>query len=159
VTIVRRHGDSAAALRSQMGEPAHAARPGARSPPYGRRVSSDLRHRLGVRGEELAARHLERRGLRILDRNYRTRFGELDLVATDDYVLVFCEVKTRGAGSGDPWQNLGEAKRREVRSMGAIWLAEVHDRPRTSELRFDAIGIRIDHHGALVSLDHLQGAF
>ena len=43
--------------------------------------------------------------------------------------------------------------------MGAIWPAEVDDRPRTSELRFDAIGIRIDRDGALVRLDHVQGAF
>jgi putative endonuclease len=122
-------------------------------------MSDDPRHSLGRRGEQLAAEHLERLGYRVVARNYRTRFGELDLVATDEYVLVFCEVKTRRAGSGDPWENLGEAKRRQVRSMGAIWLAEVHDRPRTSELRFDAIGIRIDGRGALVSLDHVQGAF
>ncbi len=122
-------------------------------------MSDDPRHSLGRRGEQLAAEHLERLGYRVVARNYRTRFGELDLVATDEYVLVFCEVKTRRAGSGDPWANLGEAKRRQVRSMGAIWLAEVHDRPRTSELRFDAIGIRLDRDGALVSLDHLQGAF
>jgi putative endonuclease len=124
-------------------------------------MSADPRHSLGRRGEELAAEHLERLGYRVVARNYRTRFGELDLVATDEYVLVFCEVKTRraGAGAGDPWWNLGEAKRRQVRSMGAIWLAEVHDRPRTSELRFDAIGIRTDRAGALVSLEHVQGAF
>jgi putative endonuclease len=120
-------------------------------------MSDDPRHTLGRRGEQLAAEHLERLGYRVVARNYRTRFGELDLVATDEYVLVFCEVKTRR--SGDPWQNLGDAKRRQVRSMGATWLAEVHDRPRTSELRFDAIGIRLDRDGALVSLDHLQGAF
>ena len=120
-------------------------------------MSDDPRHSLGRRGEQLAAEHLERLGYRVVARNYRTRFGELDLVATDEYVLVFCEVKTRR--SGDPWQNLGDAKRRQVRSMGATWLAEVHDRPRTSELRFDAIGIRLDRDGALVSLDHLQGAF
>ena len=120
-------------------------------------MSDDPRHTLGRRGEQLAAEHLERLGYRVVARNYRTRFGELDLVASDEYVLVFCEVKTRR--SGDPWQNLGDAKRRQVRSMGATWLAEVHDRPRTSELRFDAIGIRLDRDGALVSLDHLQGAF
>jgi putative endonuclease len=122
-------------------------------------MSDDPRHSLGRRGEELAAEHLERLGYRVVARNYRTRFGELDLVVTDEEVLVFCEVKTRRAGSGDPWDNLGEAKRRQVRSMGRVWLSEARDRPRTSELRFDAIGIRIDRNGALVSLDHLQGAF
>ena len=120
-------------------------------------MSEDPRHTLGRRGEELAAEHLERLGYRIVARNYRTRFGELDLVATDEHVLVFCEVKTRRAG--DPWQSLGEAKRRQVRSMGRAWLSEARDRPRTSELRFDAIGIVIDRRGALVRLEHLEGAF
>jgi putative endonuclease len=121
-------------------------------------MSDDPRHTLGRRGEELAAEHLERLGYRVIARNYRTRFGELDLVATDDDVLVFCEVKTRRAG-GDPWENLGEVKRRQVRSMGRAWLSETRDRPRTSELRFDAIGIVIDRDGALVRLEHLEGAF
>jgi putative endonuclease len=121
-------------------------------------MSDDPRHTLGRRGEELAAEHLERLGYRIVDRNYRTRFGELDLVATDDHVLVFCEVKTRRDG-GDPWQTLGEAKRRQVRSMGRAWLSEVHDRPRCSQLRFDAIGIVLDRDGALRRLEHLEGAF
>ena len=122
-------------------------------------MSDDPRHSLGRLGERLAAEHLERLGYRIVARNYRTRFGELDLVVTDDEVLVFCEVKTRHAGSGDPWDSLGEAKRRQVRSMGRVWLAEARERPRTSVLRFDAIGVQIDRDGALVSLDHLEGAF
>jgi putative endonuclease len=122
-------------------------------------MSDDPRHSLGRLGERLAAEHFERLGYRVVARNYRTRFGELDLVVTDDEVLVFCEVKTRRAGSGDPWDNLGEAKRRQVRSMGRVWLSEARDRPRTSGLRFDAIGVQIDRGGALVSLDHLEGAF
>ena len=121
-------------------------------------MSDDPRHSLGRRGEELAAEHLERLGYRIVARNYRTRFGELDLVATDEFVLVFCEVKTRRDG-GEPWANLGEAKRRQVRSMGRVWLAECKERPRTSQLRFDAIGVVIGHDGSLRSLEHLEGAF
>jgi putative endonuclease len=122
-------------------------------------MSEDPRHSLGSLGEQLAAEHLERLGYRVLARNYRTRFGELDLVATDQETIVFCEVKTRRAGSGAPWDNLDEAKRRQVRSMGATWLAEVRERPRTLELRFDAVGVVIDRDGALVRLDHLEGAF
>ena len=122
-------------------------------------MSDDPRHSLGRLGERLAAEHFERLGYRIVARNHRTRFGELDLVATDDDVLVFCEVKTRRAGSGDPWDSLGDGKRRQVRSMGAAWLNEVKPRPRTSELRFDAVGVLIDRDGALVRLDHLEGAF
>jgi putative endonuclease len=122
-------------------------------------MSDDSRQTLGRRGEALAAEHFERLGYRVIARNYRTRFGELDLVATDDYVLVFCEVKTRRAGSGAPWDNLGEAKRRQVRSMGRVWLSEARERPRTSELRFDAVGVVLDREGALVRLEHLEAAF
>jgi putative endonuclease len=122
-------------------------------------MSDDPRHSLGRLGERLAAEHLERLGYRVVARNYRTRFGELDLVVTDDEVLVFCEVKARRAGSGDPWDSLGEAKRRQVRSMGRAWLSDASDRPRTSKLRFDAIGIVIDRNDGLVSLDHLEAAF
>jgi putative endonuclease len=122
-------------------------------------MSADPRHSLGRRGEQLAAEHFERLGYQVIARNHRTRFGEIDLVLADLDTLVFCEVKTRRAGSGTPWDALDERKRKQVRSMGAAWLAEVHERPRTSQLRFDAVGVVLDAHGALVSLDHLEGAF
>ena len=116
---------------------------------------------LGRRGEELAAAHFERLGFRVLARNHRTRFGELDLVLADpgDRTIVFCEVKTRRLGSPSPWQNLHEAKRRQVRAMAAAWLAEVTDRPWAAELRFDAVGVLIGEDGGLVRLDHLEAAF
>jgi putative endonuclease len=60
---------------------------------------SDPRRKLGSKGERLAAQHLEARGYEVVARNFRTRFGELDLVARDERFLVFCEVKTRIARS------------------------------------------------------------
>ena len=116
---------------------------------------------LGERGEDLAAAHFERLGYRVLARNHRTRFGELDLVLVDraGETLVFCEVKTRRTGSGDPWDNLHADKRRQVRTMAAAWLAEVQDRPRAADLRFDAVGVTLDEQGELVRLDHLEAAF
>ena len=122
-------------------------------------MSNDLRHRLGRRGEQLAAEHLERLGYAILARNHRTRFGEIDVIAHDGHTLVICEVKTRRAGPGSPWDALGEAKRRQVRAMAVAYLAETAGRPAAPQLRFDAIGVVIDAHGALVRLDHLEGAF
>jgi putative endonuclease len=114
---------------------------------------------LGRRGEDLAAAHLERLGYRILARNHRTRFGELDLVAADARTIVFCEVKARMLGGPSPWQNLDDSKRRQVRAMAAAWLAEVEDRPWAAELRFDAIGVVLTPDGELVRLDHLESAF
>jgi putative endonuclease len=122
-------------------------------------VTSDLRHLLGRRGEQLAAEHYERLGFRILARNHRTRYGELDLVLEGDGLLVFCEVKSRRLGSGSPWDALHDAKRAQVRKMGAAYLAEVKDRPWSPDLRFDAVGVVIDAGGALVGLEHLEAAF
>ncbi|MCW3008220.1 MAG: YraN family protein [Solirubrobacterales bacterium] len=122
-------------------------------------MSTDLRHRLGRLGEDLAAAHFERRGFRVLARNHRTRFGELDLIAYDGERLVFAEVKTRRAGSGHPWDALDETKCRQVRRMAAAWLHDTPDRPAAADLRFDAIGVVIDARGRLVRLDHLEAAF
>ena len=122
-------------------------------------MSTDLRHRLGRAGEDAAVAHLERLGLDVLARNHRTRFGELDVIAYDGDTLVFCEVKTCRAGRGEPWDNLYDAKRSQVRRMASVWLSEVQDRPYFSSLRFDAVGVLVDDHGALVRLDHLEGAF
>jgi putative endonuclease len=123
-------------------------------------MSTDLRHRLGRAGEALAAQHLERRGFRILVRNHRTRYGEIDLIAYDGRTLVFAEVKSRRAGSGTPWDALTESKCRQVRQMAKSWLAQTSpERPRAAELRFDAIGVVIDARGRLVRLDHLEAAF
>jgi putative endonuclease len=121
-------------------------------------MTRDPRHHLGALGEQLAAEHLERLGYRIVARNHRTRFGELDLVACDDDTLVFCEVKTR-RGRGEPWDALHDGKRRQVRRMARAYLAEARDRPRTARLRFDAIGVAIDARGRLTRLEHVEDAF
>ena len=124
-------------------------------------MSTDLRQHLGRIGEDLALAHLERLGYALVARNHRTRYGELDLVVFDGTTLVFVEVKTRrtnGTGRG-PWEALHERKRRQVRRMAAAYLLEVTDRPRSPDLRFDAIGVVIDARGKLVRLDHLEAAF
>jgi putative endonuclease len=124
-------------------------------------VSSDLRHLLGRLGEQLAAEHLERRGFRIVERNYRTRWGELDVVAYDGRTLAFCEVKTRrlSPGEGNPFEALRALKRSRVRKMAGSWLIERTDRPYAAVVRFDAIGVTFDPAGRLTSIEHLEGAF
>jgi putative endonuclease len=122
-------------------------------------VSNDLRHRLGHAGEQLAAEHLERRGFAIVARSHRTRWGEIDLIAVDPQRIVFCEVKTRRAGTSGPFDGLREAQCRRLRQMAAAWLQEREDRPHAPELRFDAIGVTIDARGRLVALEHLESAF
>jgi putative endonuclease len=128
-------------------------------------VSGDPRRRLGARGEELAARHLEARGFEVVGRNFRTRYGELDLIARDARFLVFCEVKTRlarlsGTSPLGPLAAIGVRKQRQVRAMAREWLAQgLLDGPRPPEIRFDAIGVSVDGRGRLLSLEHLENAF
>jgi putative endonuclease len=124
-------------------------------------TGEDLRQQLGRAGEDLALAHLERLGFELVLRNHRTRWGEIDLIVHDGKALVFVEVKTRRAsGSGrGPWEALHERKRSQVRRMAAAFLAEVHERPRATELRFDAIGVVIDARGRPVRLDHIEAAF
>lgn len=130
-------------------------------------MSVDPRRTLGARGEELAARHLEARGYQVVERNFRTRHGELDVVARDARSLVFCEVKSRvvrsDAGASDvlgPFAAIGHRKQRQVRSMAREWLGQGRlEGSRPPEIRFDAIGISFDATGKLVALEHLEAAF
>ena len=128
-------------------------------------TGGDARRVLGKRGELLARRHLEARGLEILDANFRSRHGELDVVAGDARQLVFCEVKTRVLPGGHPaelgpFAAIGHDKRRRLRRMAREWLAARapagHWPPG---IRFDAIGISFDAAGHLIALEHLEEAF
>jgi putative endonuclease len=120
----------------------------------------DLRHHLGRVGERLAREHLERLGYRVVAANYRTRFGELDLIVCDDTWLVFVEVKTRrNEALESSIEAVSADKQRRVRRMAAAWLVEAIDRPRSRELRFDVVGVTVDRDSRLVRLDHLEAAF
>ena len=116
---------------------------------------------LGRAGEQMAAEHLVRLGYEIVERNYRTRWGELDIVARTGSTLAFCEVKTRRAGgrAGGPFDAVGPGKQARVRKMAGRWLIDRRDRPYADVIRFDAIGVTVDTAGRLVELRHLQGAF
>ncbi len=118
-----------------------------------------MRQSLGAAGEQLAAEHLERRGFAILERNVRTRWGEIDIIAFDGRTLVFCEVKARRESNFGALESVHARKRMHVRRLAGRWLAQRTDRPRAAELRFDAIGVTFDRTGRLVALEHLEGAF
>jgi putative endonuclease len=124
-------------------------------------MSSDLRQQLGRLGEDLALEHVQRLGYRLVARNYRTRFGELDLIVSDDTTIVFIEVKARrrDASAGSAVESVSPRKQRQVRGMAAAWLVESTDRPRSRDLRFDVVAVTVDEGGALLRLDHLEAAF
>jgi putative endonuclease len=112
---------------------------------------------LGSLGERIAVTYLTDAGLLVLDRNWRCREGELDVVARDGAALVFCEVKTRrGTGYGHPVEAVTRAKQRRLRTLAQRWLA-AHDE-HAPELRFDVVGILVrPSRPALVT--HLRAAF
>ncbi len=128
-------------------------------------TTGTVRSRVGAHGERIAADHLERAGYLVLERNARCgRLGELDIVAADRRCLVFCEVKTRvagtSAGPAGPLDAIGTLKRSRLRRLAAEWLRtrpQTHHRP--DWIRFDAIGIVVDRQGRLLSLDHVEDAF
>jgi putative endonuclease len=122
------------------------------------------RLRTGRLAEARAGEHLASLGYRILERNARTRYGELDLVAFDYRTLVFVEVKASRAGSRvgpeRPVLWVTPRKQLQVRRLATAWMAERRcSVPRYAEIRFDAVGVVLDRDDVVVDLEHLVGAF
>jgi putative endonuclease len=91
-------------------------------------------------GEELAVRWYLARGFHLLDRNWRTRGGELDVVAGRDDLVVVCEVKARfSVAYGHPFEAITPAKLARLRRLSVAWL-QAHDR-RGARLRLDVAGV------------------
>lgn len=117
---------------------------------------------IGQYGEDVAVRHLTDAGLRILDRNWRCRAGELDIVAVEGDVLVFCEVKTRSSTMyGAPAEAVIRAKATRIRRLALAWLAARRESGQVdfwAELRFDVVSVLRQRRGAAL-VEHLRGAF
>jgi putative endonuclease len=115
------------------------------------------RAEIGALGEQLAVEHLESLGLRVLIRNWRCRYGELDVIAADDAArtVVFVEVKTRTSDQfGGVVQAVTPQKVRRLRRLAGLWLAS-QDRSWAG-LRIDVVGIRIGRKRS-PEITHLQG--
>jgi putative endonuclease len=121
------------------------------------------RQQLGSAAEDLVAAGLTQAGWRILERNARTRFGELDLVALDRDALVFVEVKAgRSGGRFGPERPVLAVDRRKqlrVRRLATAWMTERRDAPRYAQIRFDAVGVTFDRAGRAIDIEHLKSAF
>lgn len=124
-------------------------------------MPSDPRQELGRRGEQLALEHFRRLGFGLVARNHRTRHGEIDLIVCDGRTLVFAEVKTRRAirPGASAWDSLHERKRLQVRRMARAFLASQAPRPKTRDLRCDAVAVILDQAGRLIRLEHIEDAF
>ena len=98
------------------------------------------RQEKGSAGETVAARYLMQQGLRILERNFHTRYGEIDLIAQEGKTVVFIEVKTRGgAAYGRPAEAVTASKQKKLRIAAALYLQQY----MTEEIpvRFDVIEV------------------
>ncbi|HET9678187.1 MAG TPA: YraN family protein [Solirubrobacterales bacterium] len=124
---------------------------------------TDSRRRTGQIAEDLVAERLAAAGWKIVERNARTRYGELDIVALDGRVLVFVEVKGARAGTQlgpeKPILSINFTKQRKVRRLGTAWMAERGDFPPFDDIRFDAVGITLDRDDRPVEVEHILGAF
>ena len=110
----------------------------------------------GVAGEDAACRHLEKKGYRILARNFRCRSGEIDIIARDGDITVFVEVKDRhGRSHGEGHESVTVGKR--LRVVRAARLFAAARGLLESPTRFDVISI--EHEGDAVRLRHDEGAF
>ena len=110
---------------------------------------------VGRYGEELAARHLTGAGMALLDRNWRCREGEIDLVLRDGDALVVCEVKTRTDEShGSPHEAVTPAKLERLQRLGERW-AQAHG-VRPPETRIDLVAVLRPPRGRSV-LEHVRG--
>jgi putative endonuclease len=111
---------------------------------------------LGRAGEDRAARYLESCGYAVLDRNWRIRDGELDLVVARPGELVVVEVKTRrGEGFGHPFEAIDDRKQRRLWRLAVAWIAAHPEQAQGRRLRLDAVAI-VGADPATAALEHLE---
>lgn len=121
------------------------------------------RQQIGRAAEDLVAVRLTASGWEIVERNARTRFGELDIVALDGRTLVFVEVKagreSSAFGPERPVLGVDRRKQLRVRRLATAWMSERRDAPFYAEIRFDAIGVSFDRAGRATDVEHIRAAF
>lgn len=115
---------------------------------------------VGQIGEEAAARFLQSKGVRILDRNYRIYRGEIDLVGKSGNVLIFYEVKSRLADSRSPFlpeYNVTHHKQQMLRKV-CQWYMREKRYPPAQEWRIDVISVTIDKSSKKAKIRHIENA-
>lgn len=111
----------------------------------------------GTLGEVTARQHLEAQGYRVLDTNYRCRWGEIDIVALEDDTLVFVEVRARRHLSyGTPQESLSKAKIARLTATAETYLQE--RQPEAAHWRIDLVAMVLTKSGAVADLQHIPNA-
>lgn len=123
----------------------------------------DTRRRTGQAAEDICARRLSRAGWHILERNWRIRAGEIDLIVRKGKVLAIVEVKSTHTGlfhgPTSPALAVGPNKQRRLRRLASIWIATNGRRVAFQEMRFDVVGVLFDRDGSVVDYNHIDNAF
>ena len=118
---------------------------------------SRARKNLGDSGERVAAMFLEQRGYKILERNFRTRGGEIDLVAEDVDGLAFVEVRTRREGAGAPEESLTPRKRARMIAMAVEYLSR-HEEYAERAWRIDFVAIELEKNRKVKRVEVIKSA-
>jgi len=114
---------------------------------------------IGAEGEQLAAAFLVNHGFQILDTNYRTRTGEIDIIAEGHGFLVFVEVKTRRSNVyGTPAEAVTRKKQQKIVSAALDYLEKTHSQGKSQCFRFDVLEVEVDRKGT-VKYNHIINAF
>lgn len=107
---------------------------------------------LGKKGEKLVADYLKKQGCKILEKNYRTPFGEADIIVEDGEEIAFVEVKTRTSDSyGQPSEAVGKDKQRRYRRIAECFWLQTGKEPNA---RFDVVEVWADGR-----IEHIKNAF
>lgn len=109
----------------------------------------------GRLGESLAAEFLTKKGLTIVEKNYSSRFGEIDLIVLDKEILVFVEVKTKkGTDFGLPEEMVSKGKIQKVRNMATMYLNGA-----SIPCRIDVVAIILDQSNQIISIKHYENVY
>ncbi len=113
---------------------------------------------IGEIGEDLAVEFLKRNDYNMLERNYRNRIGEIDIIAEDSGVLCFIEVKTRtSVNFGFPFDAISRSKQRKI-SQTVLTYLKAHNKPE-GDFRFDVIAVMLDGTGKNPDIHLIKNAF
>ena len=116
-----------------------------------------LNRQTGNKGERAAAELLQQKGYEIIGRNYKNKWGEVDIIAEKDTRIVFVEVKTKTEDIfGEPWEMIDRHKLKQVENMGHLWCEEFG---WSGLCRIDVVGVWLDVQSEVVRIEHWENVY
>ncbi|WP_195988918.1 YraN family protein [Clostridium sp. D53t1_180928_C8] len=113
---------------------------------------------IGAYGETIASDFLTTNGYKILDMNYRNRYGEIDIICENDNIIIFCEIKSRYTNTfGSPIESVTYNKQKQIIKLSQVYL--LYKKYQNYNVRYDVIEIIFNNKNASFKLNHLKDAF